>query len=97
MANIDLESYCRRPCFPEYFQSFLHQYVASLTDPLNRFTKDTAVYGTEADKKIYQMYMDFDKIAYFLGLQAEKTNAEVARPKPKVWKRDKRSYNPSFE
>ena len=59
----------RRKAFPEYFYSFLHQYMALITDPSSGrkpiTTEDIDL--AEADERIERVYYDFDKIAYFLG------------------------------
>ncbi|KAI9673079.1 MAG: Serine/threonine-protein kinase [Trizodia sp. TS-e1964] len=70
----------RQNAFPEYFYSFLHQYMGSITDPsLGRspITADSINLG-EADDRIDKIYYDFDKISYFLGYENE--TAELAKP-----------------
>ncbi|KAJ5762556.1 uncharacterized protein N7511_005938 [Penicillium nucicola] len=55
--------------FPEYFYSFLHQYMSLMTDPSSGRT-DVGTESTnrgEADERIERVYLDFDKISYFLG------------------------------
>ncbi|KAL2827543.1 hypothetical protein BDW59DRAFT_55585 [Aspergillus cavernicola] len=55
--------------FPEYFYSFLHQYMSLMTDPSSGRTKVEAGSANrgEADDRIERVYLDFDKISYFLG------------------------------
>lgn len=70
----------RRKAFPEYFYSFLHQYMGLITDPSSGrapVLPKTANFG-EADDRIDRVYYDFDKISYFLGYENEKaqTNAK---------------------
>ncbi|KAJ5849564.1 hypothetical protein N7455_009420 [Penicillium solitum] len=55
--------------FPEYFYSFLHQYMSLMTDPSSGRTDvdpESANRG-EADERIERIYVDFDKVSYFLG------------------------------
>ncbi len=78
MINLEPESrfsaeeylqFWRRKAFPEYFYSFLHQYLGLITDPSSGRTPvlpETANFG-EADDRIDRVYYDFDKISYFLG------------------------------
>ena len=64
----------RRKAFPEYFYSFLHQYMGLITDPSSGrapVLPQTANFG-EADDRIDRVYYDFDKISYFLGYDNEK-------------------------
>ena len=70
-------NFWRRKAFPEYFYSFLHQYMALITDPYSGRSPvmpETNSFG-EADERIGRVYLDFDKISYFLGFENEK--AEV--------------------
>ena len=65
----DYLKFWRRKAFPEYFYSFLHQYMALITDPSfgrKPITTEDIDLG-EADERIERVYYDFDKIAYFLG------------------------------
>ncbi|KAJ2905389.1 hypothetical protein MKZ38_005487 [Zalerion maritima] len=59
--------------FPEYFYSFLHQYMALITDPFSgqRMSNASKNHG-EADERIDRVFLDFDKISYFLGYPAPK-------------------------
>ncbi|KIW44356.1 uncharacterized protein PV06_05370 [Exophiala oligosperma] len=62
-------SFYRDKIFPEYFYSFLHQYMwdltrsASAAKPVGLDTGSLA----ECDEKINRVYLDFDKISFFLG------------------------------
>jgi phosphoinositide-3-kinase, regulatory subunit 4 len=83
MIHVDPESrysaeeylnFWRTKVFPEYFYSFLHQYMGLITDPSSG---RTAVSGAtanlgEADERIDRVYYDFDKISYFLGYENRK-------------------------
>lgn len=69
-------NFWRRKVFPEYFYSFLHQYMGLITDPSSGRTPvlpETDNFG-EADERIERVYLDFDKISYFLGYGNEKEN-----------------------
>lgn len=64
-------NFWRRKAFPEYFYSFLHQYMGMITDPSSGRTAvlpETANFG-DADDRIDRVYHDFDKLAYFLGYE----------------------------
>nr|KMM66326.1 phosphoinositide 3-kinase regulatory subunit 4 [Coccidioides posadasii RMSCC 3488] len=78
MISIDPESrysaeeclnFWRKKTFPEYFYSFLHQYMGLITDPTSgRMRMDiNAADLHEADDRIERVFLDFDKISYFLG------------------------------
>ena len=61
-------NFWRRKAFPEYFYSFLHQYMGTITDPSSGrapVLPDTDNFG-EGDDRIDRIYFDFDKISYFL-------------------------------
>ena len=62
-------NFWRRKAFPEYFYGFLHQYMALLTDPSSgRSPVNFETFNSgEADEKIDRIYLDYDKISYFLG------------------------------
>lgn len=67
-------NFWRRKAFPEYFYSFLHQYMGLITDPSSGRSPvlpETANFG-EADDRIDRVFYDFDKISYFLGYENEK-------------------------
>lgn len=69
----------RRRTFPEYFYSFLHQYMSLMTDPSlgrSQVNLETANHG-EPDDKIDRIYQDFDKVAYFLGLGGKEKSVPV--------------------
>ena len=66
-------NFWRRKAFPEYFYSFLHQYMGLITDPSSGRSPvlpETANFG-EADDRIDRVFYDFDKISYFLGYENE--------------------------
>lgn len=83
MIHVDPESrysaeeylnFWRTKVFPDYFYSFLHQYMGLITDPSSG---RTAVSGAaanlgEPDERIDRIYYDFDKISYFLGYENKK-------------------------
>lgn len=73
-----LLKHARNKVFPEYFYSFLHQYMALVTDPSSgRFpvSSSTSNLG-EADERIDRLYYDFDKISYFLGYENDKPTSQ---------------------
>ena len=66
-------NFWRRKAFPEYFYSFLHQYMGSITDPSSGRASvhpETFNFG-EADERIDKLYLEFDKISYFLGYNSD--------------------------
>jgi phosphoinositide-3-kinase regulatory subunit 4 len=71
-ARFSAEEYLnlwRRKAFPEYFYSFLHQYMWIITDSTSGrapITGESVNLG-EADERIERIYYDFDKISYLLG------------------------------
>ena len=91
MIQVDPESrysaeeylnFWRRKAFPEYFYSFLHQYMGLITDPSSGRTPvmpETENFG-EADDRIDRIYYDFDKISYFLGYESEKYSDTNSTP-----------------
>ncbi|KAI9373379.1 hypothetical protein BJX61DRAFT_503129 [Aspergillus egyptiacus] len=62
-------SFWKIKAFPEYFYSFLHQYMSLMTDPSPGRTQLEAGSANrgEADDRIERVFLDFDKISYFLG------------------------------
>ena len=81
-------NFWRRKAFPEYFYSFLHQYMGLITDPSSGrapVLPDTTNFG-DADERIDRVYNDFDKISYFLGFEHDKISVPVpidnAQPLP---------------
>ena len=72
-------NFWRHKAFPEYFYSFLHQYMGLITDPSSGRTPvvpDTTNFG-DADERIDRVYNDFDKISYFLGFEHDKISVPV--------------------
>lgn len=62
-------SFYKSKIFPEYFYSFLHDYMHDLTEPVStgaQLVLDTDILA-ESDRKIETVFHDFDKISYFLG------------------------------
>lgn len=77
-----LLSFYRSKIFPEYFYSFLHQYMLDLTRP-NSASKPVALDGGslgESDDKIDRVYYDFDKISFFLGYGPSATKQASKSP-----------------
>ena len=67
-------NFWRRRAFPEYFYSFLHQYMYLITDPTSgRAPITTGLENLgESDDRIERVYYDFDKISYFLEYDTDK-------------------------
>ena len=77
----DYLNFWRRKAFPEYFYSFLHQYMGHITNPSSGRTPvipETDNFG-ESDDRIDRVYYDFDKIAYFLGYDEDQGQSKIAR------------------
>ena len=73
-------NFWRRRAFPEYFYSFLHQYMGHITDPSSGRSPvlpETDSFG-EGDDRIDRIYYDFDKIAYFLDYEDDKPGSKAA-------------------
>lgn len=77
----------KNKAFPDYFTSFLHQYIYSITDG-NTGNRSTAQPAseliTEGDERLSRIYHDFDKIAFFLGFisdgdQSQANGTEVRK------------------
>lgn len=68
-------SFWKNKAFPEYFYSFLHQYMCLITDPSSGRTHVDAETGNmgESDDRIERIYLDFDKISYFLDSTTKNT------------------------
>ncbi|RBQ72193.1 hypothetical protein VDGD_00539 [Verticillium dahliae] len=65
--------------FPEYFYNFLHQYMELVTDPSSGNSPISGASRNlgEADDRIDRIFLDFDKISYFLGYQPGKRDTQV--------------------
>ncbi|KAI9803342.1 MAG: Serine/threonine-protein kinase [Piccolia ochrophora] len=77
-------NFWRRKAFPEYFYSFLHQYMGLITDPSSGrapTAADATSFG-EADDRIDKIYFDFDKISYFLGYEHPRSLADNSSTDP---------------
>ncbi|KAI5198419.1 ARM repeat-containing protein [Aureobasidium subglaciale] len=65
----DYLQFWRGKCFPDYFYTFLHQYMHLITDPTSG--RKPVVVGAKntggSDDRIERINADFDKISYFLG------------------------------
>ncbi|GES86228.1 ARM repeat-containing protein [Rhizophagus clarus] len=83
----------RGTAFPQFFYTFLHQYIGSVTDPhthtrqlatMTNTTNQTnesdepnnTILNTDADEKIERIYLEFDKIAFFLGFFGDNSSPE---------------------
>lgn len=76
----------RKKAFPDYFYTFLHQYMEVITDPSSGqypISGATRNLG-EADERIDRVYYDFDKISYFLGYRDGTRNSHTAQDSPRL-------------
>ncbi|KAJ9613161.1 Serine/threonine-protein kinase [Cladophialophora chaetospira] len=75
-------SFYRSKIFPEYFYSFLHQYMLDLTTPATASKPVELSLGSlsEFDDKIERVYYDFDKISFFLGYGPSSTKWSSRSP-----------------
>lgn len=68
----------RRTAFPEYFYSFLHDYISSITDPSARSPASRRKKSvSEGDYRINAIYSDFDKISSCLGYTQTETTERI--------------------
>ena len=75
-------SFYRAKIFPEYFYSFLHQYMLDLTKTPSAGKPIEVSLGSlsEFDDKIERVYHDFDKISFFLGYGPSSTKSSSKSP-----------------
>lgn len=74
-------NFFRSKIFPDYFYSFLHQYMQNLTE-LSASRQPLILDDgnlVESDEKIEIVYNDFDKISFFLGYGSN-NNRQPRRP-----------------
>lgn len=79
-------NFWKNKAFPEYFYSFLHQYMCLMTDPSSgraQVEAESANRG-ESDDRIERVYLDFDKISYFLGGPSRPPKGGPGRIAPKL-------------
>jgi phosphoinositide-3-kinase regulatory subunit 4 len=81
-------NFWKNKAFPEYFYSFLHQYMSLMTDPSSGRTKVDAESNNrgETDDRIERVCLDFDKISYFLGVppRASAGGPSATNPAPRL-------------
>ncbi|EXJ55414.1 VPS15 protein kinase [Cladophialophora yegresii CBS 114405] len=75
-------SFYRSKIFPEYFYSFLHQYMLDLTRSATalkpvELTLDSL---SEFDEKIERVYYDSDKVSFFLGYGPSNSKSSSKSP-----------------
>ncbi|KAK4134100.1 ARM repeat-containing protein [Trichocladium antarcticum] len=72
--------------FPEYFYSFLHQYMELITDVSSGQYPSSGTPRNlgEPDQRIERVWLDFDKISYFLGYQNGQSPPEEDRLSPRL-------------
>lgn len=76
----------RGKAFPDYFYTFLHQYMEVITDPSSGqypISGATRNLG-EADERIDRVFYDFDKISYFLGYQNDSRGTGTSHLTPRL-------------
>lgn len=76
----------RGKAFPDYFYTFLHQYMEVITDP---YSGQYPVSGAsrnlgEADERIDRVFYDFDKISYFLGYRNDSRGIQSNQLSPRL-------------
>ncbi|KAH8681103.1 phosphoinositide 3-kinase regulatory subunit 4 [Xylariales sp. PMI_506] len=76
----------RGKVFPEYFYTFLHQYLELLTDPSSGRAPVSGASKNlgEADERIDRIFYDFDKISYFLGYQEREESQAPSQFTPRL-------------
>ncbi|KAK7749024.1 Serine/threonine-protein kinase [Cytospora paraplurivora] len=76
----------RGKAFPDYFYTFMHQYMEVITDPSSvQFTNPSETRNLgEADERIDRVFLDFDKISYFLGYQNDSRSSKSAQLSPRL-------------
>jgi phosphoinositide-3-kinase regulatory subunit 4 len=74
-------NFWKHKAFPEYFYSFLHQYMYLITDPTSGRSPLTAGQENlgEADDRVERVYYDFDKVSYFLGYESSQLQGASSR------------------
>lgn len=79
-------NFWKNKAFPEYFYSFLHQYMSLMTDPSSGRTDVEAESANrgESDDRIERVYLDFDKISYFLGASSRRARDTSRWPVTKL-------------
>ncbi|QDS73236.1 hypothetical protein FKW77_003947 [Venturia effusa] len=77
-------NFWKQRAFPDYFYSFLHQYMNLITDPTSGRRPVTAGQENlgEADDRIDRVYLDFDKVAFFLGFENGQKTEQDQKPAP---------------
>lgn len=76
----------KRKAFPDYFYTFLHQYMEVITDPSSGQYPTSGPMKNlgEADERIDRVFYDFDKISYFLGYHNDSRESELAQLSPRL-------------
>ncbi|KAE9965948.1 hypothetical protein EG328_009293 [Venturia inaequalis] len=75
-------NFWKQRAFPEYFYSFLHQYMNLITDPTSGQRPITAGQENlgEADDRIDRVFLDFDKVSFFLGFDTGQKAEQDQKP-----------------
>lgn len=76
----------RKKAFPDYFYTFMHQYMEVITDPSSgQYSGSGATKNLgEADERIDRVFLDFDKISYFLGYENNSRGSESKQLSPRL-------------
>ncbi|ROW09385.1 hypothetical protein VMCG_02588 [Cytospora schulzeri] len=76
----------RKKAFPDYFYTFMHQYMEVITDPSSgQYAGSGATKNLgEADERIDRVFLDFDKISYFLGYQNDSRGSASTQLSPRL-------------
>lgn len=76
----------RKKAFPDYFYTFLHQYMEVITDPSSgQYPVSGATRNLgEADERIDRVFYDFDKISYFLGYENDSRGTQSVQLLPRL-------------
>ena len=77
-------AFYRGKIFPDYFSSFLHQYLQDLTEPSSgkRSVSLEIASQADSDEKIDRLYADFDKISFFLGYSRDPDASGISLRRP---------------
>ncbi|RMZ79100.1 hypothetical protein DV738_g3419, partial [Chaetothyriales sp. CBS 135597] len=89
-------AFYKHKIFPDYFDSFLHQYMLDLTLPSKSQSRTGVEVGklADSDNKIDRVYQDFDKISSLLG-HVQPSDPTKRRKSSKSSKNSKSSVPPS--
>ena len=87
----------RNKAFPDYFTSFLHQYIVSITDGNTNPRASPSPASerlSEGDERLSRIYHDFDKIAFFLGFVSQPPTQDDTTPSSHLPRRNGKMWFP---